>query len=57
MERSELLKKVRKIEIKAKGLSHNIFAVDVLVLSYLEFIIPKLLSQNCHTCEMAVSDV
>ncbi len=26
MERSELLKKVRKIEIKAKGLSHNIFA-------------------------------
>ena len=26
MEQSELLKKVRKIEIKAKGLSHNIFA-------------------------------
>jgi len=26
MERNELLKKVRKIEIKAKGLSHNIFA-------------------------------
>ncbi len=26
MERSDLLKKVRKIEIKAKGLSHNIFA-------------------------------
>ena len=26
MERSELLKKVRKIEIKAKGLSQNIFA-------------------------------
>ncbi|MFA6701658.1 MAG: DUF58 domain-containing protein [Dysgonamonadaceae bacterium] len=26
METSELLKKVRKIEIKAKGLSHNIFA-------------------------------
>ncbi|MDO4512038.1 MAG: DUF58 domain-containing protein [Bacteroidales bacterium] len=26
MDKSELLKKVRKIEIKAKGLSHNIFA-------------------------------
>ena len=26
MERNELLKKVRKIEIKAKGLSQNIFA-------------------------------
>ena len=26
MDSNELLKKVRKIEIKAKGLSHNVFA-------------------------------
>ena len=28
MDQSELFKKVRKIEIKAKGLSQNIFAVE-----------------------------